>query len=197
MHGVYIFHIVSPLKQTIHKIIEEIEDNVRSKETEDNMRYSDGANTPILDSMILLLMQCRILAIGLELLIIVCYWFFFPLFHSTRVNSLLCWCTELAKAHGLEGKNLDLIKYPPSIASSIFSNEEITSQPYGRHPVMLLPAVPVIASSIKEFLCKDPHCLNHLPLECVSVQQLSNHHPADATKLAFFLLCGVLITTPL
>lgn len=83
---------------------------------------------------------------------------FFPLFHSTRVNSLLCWWTELAKAHGLEGKNLDLIKYPPSIASSVFSNEEITSQPYGRHPVMLLPAVPVIASSIKEFLCKDPHC---------------------------------------
>lgn len=80
MHGVYIFHIVSPLKQTIHKIIEEIEDNVRSKETEDNMRYSDGANTPILDSMILLLMQCRILAIGLELLIIVCYWFFFLCF---------------------------------------------------------------------------------------------------------------------
>lgn len=169
---------------------------MRSNETEDNVRYSDGANAPILDSMILLLMQCRILAIGLELLIIVLL-IFFPLFHSTRVNSLLCWCTELAKAHGLEGKSLDLIKYPPSITSSVFSNEEITTRPYGRHPVMLLPAVPVIASSIKEFLCKDPHCLNHLPLECVSVKQLSNHHPADTTKLAFILLCGILITTPL
>lgn len=62
---------------------------MRSNETEDNVRYSDGANAPILDSMILLLMQCRILAIGLELLIIVLL-IFFPLFHSTRVNSLLC-----------------------------------------------------------------------------------------------------------
>lgn len=56
----------SLLEQTIKEIItEETEDKITSK-----VQYSAGTNVPILDSMILLLMQCRMLAIGLELLII-------------------------------------------------------------------------------------------------------------------------------
>lgn len=95
-----------------------------------------------------------------------------------------------------EGEELGLDKIPPSIASSVFSDEEIRAQPCWRHTV-LLPTVPVTATSIKEFGCKDPCCLRDLPLECIYMQPPSNNHPADVTPLTFCLLGGILITPPL
>lgn len=95
-----------------------------------------------------------------------------------------------------EGEELGLDKIPPSIASSVFNDEEIRAQPCRRHPV-LLPTVPVTATNVKEFGCKDPSCLRHLPLECIYTQPPSDDHPADVTQLAFCLLDAILITTPL
>lgn len=62
---------------------------------------------------------------------------------------------------------------------------------------MLLSTVPVTATDIKEFGCKDPCCPRHLPLEFNYMQSPSNNHPAHLTQLAFCLLGGILIATPL
>jgi len=84
-----------------------------------------------------------------------------------------------------EGEELGADKILPSIANSIFNAEEIRSHTCRRHPV-LLPTVPVTATSIKAFGCKDPCCLRHLRLECIYVQPPSKDHPADVTPLALF-----------